>query len=75
MSMPHLNFLDIWGSSFKSFKKVSNLKLNLKSKIEDSSKTFSKLLKLLPRCSRDLGAAWTFRGALPLVWLKEVMYP
>ena len=35
MSMPHLNFLDIWGSSFKSFKKVSNLKLNLKSKIED----------------------------------------
>ena len=38
MSMPHLNFLDIWGSSFKSFKKVSNLKLNLKSKIEDFRK-------------------------------------
>ena len=40
MSMPHLNFLDIWGSSFKSFKKVSNLKLNLKSKIEDCRKKF-----------------------------------
>ena len=38
MSMPHLNFLDIWGSSFKSFKKVSNLKFNLKSKIEDCRK-------------------------------------
>ena len=46
MSMPHLNFLDIWGSSFKSFKKVSNLKLNLKSKIEDSSKTFPTIFNL-----------------------------
>ena len=41
MSMPHLNFLDIWGSSFKSFKKVSNLKLNLKSKIEDCTLNLS----------------------------------
>ena len=35
MPMPRLNFLDIRGSSFKCcFRAVSNLKLNLKSKIE-----------------------------------------
>ena len=38
MSMPHLNFLDIKGWGFKSFKKVSNKKLKLKSKIEDCGK-------------------------------------
>ena len=67
MSMQHLNFLDIWGSSFKSFQKVSNLKLNLKSKIDFSYnlqssifdlrlsfkfETFLKLLKLLPQMSK-----------------------
>ena len=41
MSMPHLNFLDMSASSFKRFKKVSNLKLNLKLKIEDCRKSFA----------------------------------
>ena len=46
MSMPHLTFLDIWGSSFTSFKKVSNLKLNLKLKIEDCRKSFAEIFNL-----------------------------
>ena len=70
MSMPHLNFLDIWGSRFKKFQKnysTSNRRLkipaklflqssifNLRFEVGFQVRNFLKLLKLLPQMSKKV---------------------